>query len=104
MAANDPVNDLKAVGGIIRKIIQSCRPEAGETLGRIGTVWSQVVGAVIADNPRPAAIKGNVLLVYVNSSPWIHQLQFFKADIISGLNNTLETHLVDDIKFKIGPV
>lgn len=95
---------MKAVGGIIRKILQSCRPEAGETLCRIGTVWRQVVGAVIADNTEPAAIKGNVLLVHVNASPWIHQLQFFKADIISGLNNTLEGHLVDDIKFKIGPV
>ena len=59
-------------------------------------------GHVIAENAKPAAFKGRVLLVHVNSSPWIHQLQFLKTDMINNINQHLGDQLVDEIKFKIG--
>ena len=66
--------------------------------------WDAAVGQVIADNARPAAVKGNILLVHVNSSPWLHQLQFLKKDIINKVNTALGENLIEEIKFKIGPV
>ena len=69
--------------------------------GRSGiTLWV----TVIAQNAKPAAFKGRILLVHVNSSTWIHQLQFLKKEMIAKLNDTLGKTLIEDLKFKIGPL
>jgi predicted nucleic acid-binding Zn ribbon protein len=67
-------------------------------------LWDRVVGAPIAGNAKPAAFKGRILLVHVTSSTWIHQLQFLRKDIIEQLNRALGKELIEEIKFKIGPV
>jgi predicted nucleic acid-binding Zn ribbon protein len=62
------------------------------------------VGEVIAQNAKPAAFKGQILLVHVTSSSWIHQLQFLKKEMIERLNNSMGKPLIEDLKFKIGPL
>jgi len=71
---------------------------------RVWHVWDSSVGDVVSKNAKPAAFKGRTLLVYVTSSTWIHQLQFLKEEIIAKLNKSLGKTLIDDLKFKIGPV
>jgi predicted nucleic acid-binding Zn ribbon protein len=71
------------------------------------------IGSIIGDvlkqygrkaaNAQPAAFKGDLLLVHVTNSTWIHQLQFLKHDIISKLNAALGKPMITEIKFKIGP-
>jgi predicted nucleic acid-binding Zn ribbon protein len=57
---------------------------------------------VIAQNAKPAAFKGKILIVHVSSSTWVHQLQFLKKEMIAKLNNAFGNALIDDLKFKIG--
>ena len=71
---------------------------------QIGGIIDDIVGDVIAQNAKPAAFKGKVLLVHASSSTWIHQLQFLKQDMISKLNGALGKALIEDLKFKIGPI
>ena len=91
------------IGKIIEKLISGRRPQTDAGMARVFELWPKAVGAFIAENARPAAFKGNVLLVYVSASPWMHQLQFLKPDIINRVNAALGEPLVSDIKFKIGP-
>ena len=93
--------DALPIGKIIEKLISGRRPQTDAGMARVFELWP---AAFIAENARPAAFKGNVLLVYVSASPWLHQLQFLKADIIARVNAALGEPLVSDIKFKIGPV
>ena len=92
------------IGSILNDVLKTLRPEADGGLVRVWQLWDEVVGRTIAENARPAAFKGKLLLVHVASSPWIHQLQFLKKDIIEKLNAALRQDLIKDIKFKIGPV
>ncbi len=69
---------------------------------RIWALWDKTMGMAIAENARPAAFKGQLLVVQVASSPWMQQLQFLKKDIIQKLNIALGKELVQEIKFKIG--
>jgi predicted nucleic acid-binding Zn ribbon protein len=92
------------ISGVLNDILKSLRPDADEGLVRVWQLWDDAVGRVIAENARPAAFKGKILLVHVASSPWIHQLQFLKKDITAKLNAALGQDLVEDINFKIGPV
>ena len=92
------------IGGIIDDVLKSYRREPDGELIRVWHVWDSIVGEVIAKNAKPAAFKGRILLVYVTSSTWVHQLQFLKGEMITKLNAALGKSLIDDLKFKIGPV
>jgi len=92
------------IGSIIDNVLKTYRREPDGELIRVWHVWDSIVGDVISKNAKPAAIKGKILLVYVTSSTWIHQLQFLKKEMIAKLNETLGKSLIDDLKFKIGPV
>ncbi|KPJ76815.1 MAG: hypothetical protein AMJ54_10255 [Deltaproteobacteria bacterium SG8_13] len=71
---------------------------------QVWELWEKAVGEIIAENARPAAFKGKILLVHVNSSPWLHQLSFLKKDILARINRELGQDLVEEIKFKIGSI
>jgi len=92
------------IGRIVDDVLKSYRRESDSELIRVWQVWDGAVGDTISQNARPAAFKGRLLLVHATSSIWIHQLQFLKKDIIVKLNDALGKSLIDDLKFKIGPL
>ncbi len=92
------------IGEILQTALRECRPQADGELIRIWHLWEEAVGEAVAENTRPAAFKGKLLIVHVSSSPWTHQLQFLKQDILRKVNAALGKNLVADIKFKIGPL
>ncbi len=90
------------ISGLLDGMLKSCRRDYNEGIERIWELWEGAVGKPIADNTRPEAFRGKELLVYVNSSAWLHQLQFLKKDLIIKVNGALGAELVKEIKFKIG--
>jgi predicted nucleic acid-binding Zn ribbon protein len=92
------------IGSIIADVLKTYRRESDGELVQVWRIWDDIVGDIIAQNARPAAFKGKILLVHVSSSTWVHQLQFLKKEMIAKLNNALEKSLIDDLKFKIGPL
>jgi len=95
-------SDFVHIGKIINVVIKQYRCEPDFALKEVWKLWDEAVGETIAQNARPAAFKGKLLIVHVISSVWIHQLQFLKNDLISKLNAALGKPLVEEIKFKIG--
>lgn len=92
------------IGNILADVLKTYRRETNADLVQVWQVWDTVVGDVIAQNARPAAFKGKILLVNVSSSTWVHQLQFLKAEMMAKLNKDLGKSVISDIKFKIGPL
>ena len=92
------------ISSIIGDVLKKYRLETDSELVQVWRVWDTIVGNVIAQNAKPAAFKGRILLVHVTSSTWLHQLQFLKKDMIDKLNVTLGKTLIEDLKFKIGPL
>jgi predicted nucleic acid-binding Zn ribbon protein len=92
------------IGQVLSSVLSSRRPGGDVELTRIWHLWPQVVDEVVAQNTTPAAIKADLLIVNVSSSPWIHRLQFLKQDLIEKLNAALGHAVVKDMTFKIGPL
>ena len=92
------------IGRLIGDVLKTYRRESDRELIQVWQVWDSTVGDIIAQNAKPAAFKGRILLVHATSSTWIHQLQFLKKEMIAKLNKALGKSLIDDLKFKIGPL
>jgi predicted nucleic acid-binding Zn ribbon protein len=105
MEKKRPSNDsLKPLGQVLASILDQCRSKNAGGIAHLAHIWQQTIGAPIADNAKPYAMKESLLLVNVSSSVWLHQLQFLKNELIDCLNRELEEGQIADIKFKIGPV
>jgi predicted nucleic acid-binding Zn ribbon protein len=92
------------IGSIIGDVLKKYRHQTDAELVQVWQVWDSILGNVIAQNAKPAAFKGRILLVHVTCSSCIHQLQFLKKEIIAKLNDALGKALIEDLKFKIGPL
>ena len=104
MAKSKKHREFVHIGDIMNGVLKTCRHDYNEELSQVWSLWGSAVGDIIAKNTKPEAFKGRLLLVLVNSPPWMHQLQYLKKDIINKVNQALGKELVKDIKFKIGPV
>lgn len=91
------------VGAIIPALLKNCRRRSDSELVRIFDAWDGIVGEMVAENARPAAFKGRLVLVHVSSPAWIHHLQFLKDDLVGKINAALGKPLVEEIRFKVGP-
>jgi predicted nucleic acid-binding Zn ribbon protein len=92
------------LGGILQKALEASSIDVDLNLHRLWERWMDLVGPTIAENARPAAIKGRLLLVHVSSAPWMQQLHYLKDELIEKLNSALGKESVKDIRFKIGPI
>ena len=102
--SNKEKRNFVPIGRVIRDILKGSRIRTDASLIRVWDVWEEAVGEVIAVNTRPAAFKGDLLIVNATSSSWLQQLRFLKPEIIRKINHALGEVPVKDIKFKIGPV
>jgi hypothetical protein len=101
---NTTPRPLEHISAILPRAIKAIHPDKIDTFIAICTLWDDIVGKSVSDHVRPAAYKEPLLIVHVNSSAWIHHLQFTKNEMIESINKMLKKTAVTDIKCKIGPV
>ena len=100
----EPLKKCAHISGILAELLNKHRRESGREMARICELWADIVGVAIAKNAQPVAFQKRLLCVNVTSSVWIQQLQFLKGDILSRMREVSGDVLVDDIKFRIGPL
>src|ERR1041385_1440010 len=69
--------------------------------------WREMIDPRIAQRTSPDAISNGVLKIWASSSAWMHELQFYKAQMIEQINQWIDAHriwlgpppLVTDLRF-----
>ena len=97
-------NTFTPIGTVIGDLLRQHRPTAAQSMLDLWDLWEETVGPDISANARPAAINGNLLLVHVSSSVWMHQLRFLEQELVQRLNRAMGKNSVKHLKFKIGPI
>ncbi|NNF98455.1 MAG: DUF721 domain-containing protein [Desulfobacteraceae bacterium] len=97
-------SDLTPLGDILDTVVSRYQRRPEGKLSNIWDEWEGAVGRIIAENARPSAFKGDLLLVNVSNSTWLQQLRFLKQEMLQKLNDALGQESVRDIRFKIGPI
>lgn len=91
------------IGTVIENILREHRPLNDQALVGVWDVWEQAVGPAISANARPVAFRGDLLLVHVNSSTWLHHLRFLEKEMIAKINAAMGDTRIHRIKLKVGP-
>ena len=93
------------LGDVIQQVLGKYRPATGPALLAVWDVWAGAIAPDIVANAKPAAIKGDLLLVHVSNSTWLHHLHCTQQTLVAQLNKALDgTCHIRTIKFKIGPI
>ena len=100
-SSNQP---LTPIGQVLDVIVDQCRSDNRGGIAHLLRIWENTIGPPISENARPFAVKGELLLVHVSSSAWLHQLRFLKDELLAKFNAGLENQRIGEIKFKIGPL
>ena len=88
-------HDFEPLNNVLQKALRQYRQEFDPDLALVWDIWDDIVGANVAENSRPAAFNGRVLLVHVTSSPWLHHMRFIKQDMIFSINKAFGKRLID---------
>ncbi|MDD5556135.1 MAG: DUF721 domain-containing protein [bacterium] len=93
------------IGEILAKVLKKLGLERRAREARIVTEWERLVGGRIAAHTRPAGIRGVTLIVHVDSSVWLSELQrYFKEGMLERIRGELGDSRIRDIRFRIGEV
>lgn len=92
------------IGSVLDKILHQYRPKSDEDICRLWDLWDTAVGPGVSSHARPAAFKGDILLVHVSNSSWLHHLRFMQNELVTKINTALGADRIKTIQLKIGPI
>ncbi len=93
----------EAIGPIVGDILNRLGMKELLVSSRVFEIWTSAVGRPIAGHARPHSLRDGTLVVHVDSSVWLAQLERFrKNQIREKLNRELPYPLVKKIIFRIG--
>ena len=92
------------VGAILEKTLKKMSLDRKLKEHEIWNVWNSVVGEHVSRHAQPDFMRNKILFVKVSSSPWMQQLHYMGMGIVEALNKVLGTHIIEEIRFKLGEV
>jgi predicted nucleic acid-binding Zn ribbon protein len=103
MAPEGKQGGAEAIGPIVRDIVSRLGIKELLVSSRVFEVWPTAVGEAIAGHAQPNSLREGTLVVHVDSSVWLAQLERFrKRQIREKLNRELPYPMVKKIIFRIG--
>ncbi|MFH0925710.1 MAG: DUF721 domain-containing protein [bacterium] len=67
-------------------------------------IWEKIVGQKISRHTQPIEISENILIVTVDDTLWIRQLEVIRLYIVDKLNKSIGYNFIKEIKFSIGKI
>jgi hypothetical protein len=67
-------------------------------------LWPQVAGPALAARTWPAALGGDVLVVHVHDSQWLHELTYMRQDLLRRLQALAPGSGLTGLRLRLGEV
>jgi predicted nucleic acid-binding Zn ribbon protein len=99
----DRASEPASIGQVLEDLLREEQFVGGLTVGRLASVWAQVVGPRLASATAPTALEKRVLTVAASSGPWGAQAQFLAEEIRRRTNETLGGEPVEKVIVVVRP-
>lgn len=88
----------------VAAVLRSLQPQGQGWLATLAAEWPALVGADVARHTRPGGIERRTLLVYVDSSVWLSELQRFgQKRLLDNVRKRFAEARVDALRLRIDP-
>ena len=95
---------ITPIGDIVRSVFERIEKEKSFTREDIEERWKEMAGQDAARHTRPASLRKGVLTVFVDSSPWMQQMNYEKRKLLKQLKRAFGKDRISGIHFKIGEI
>lgn len=92
----------QAIKDVVSTILEGLKNKEPSFLERLLLEWKKVVRGNIAKHTKPVAWTGTRLIVNVDSSSYLYELNLQKEKILSKLKRRLGKEKIDEIQFRMG--
>lgn len=66
--------------------------------------WKNIVGKKLSEKSQPLYIKNKTLIMRVENSAWIQQINFLKKEIIKNINDFLNGNYIEKLSIRTGKI
>lgn len=93
-----------AVGDLVGAVMKRLGLEGREWESILQQEWPALVGEGVARHTRPGRVDGKLLLIYVDSSSWLHELErYSRGKLLSNIQKRVGTERIASLRFQIDP-
>ncbi len=97
-------NKEASIGDVLDGVLEQLGVTGGDWLDRLAGRWSLVAGGAVAQHTRPGYADGKTLVVYVDSSMWLHELKRFgEAKLLKNLQAECGAGKVRTLRLTLDP-
>jgi predicted nucleic acid-binding Zn ribbon protein len=89
------------IGGSVEAYLKSQGLSSTNTMARVLSAWSSVVGEEIAAHASPTAVNADELLVTVDHATWATELRLLSSRILTKLETQLGTPIAARMKVQV---
>jgi predicted nucleic acid-binding Zn ribbon protein len=87
------------ISELISTAVKNLEPDKNIKVYPIWKNWKEIVGEKTASKSNPLMIRGNILIIEVENSVWMNEIQFQKEEILEKIKKV--DLKVEKIKFLI---
>jgi len=91
---------VNRIDGLLSPLLKDLGIEEAIRLERLKREWTSIFREPLSLHIYPCRLQNGELLINVDSSVWLHQISYYRAEILANLSPSG----VKDIRFRIGKV
>ena len=91
----------KRIGELLPRALKGLGIEGKLEEGRLRSEWRSLVGDAIAERSNPLRGRGKTLLVEVQNSTWMNEIQFHRGDISRKVNGRFPKLKIEEIRLQL---
>ncbi|MHB9133490.1 MAG: DciA family protein [Armatimonadota bacterium] len=91
-----------SIQGLLGGLLKNRHMVASMRRVMVMSLWSHVVGDLVAQKSWPEKVADGILTVGVSSHPWAEELHLLKSQILARYRQLLGRSAVKDVEFRVG--
>ncbi|MEI7880542.1 MAG: DUF721 domain-containing protein [bacterium] len=93
-----------SISSMVGSLVSSLKLDEQGRMGVLIEKWSTAVGSGIAAHTRPGRLTNKELTIYVDSSPWLSELQrCAKKELLAKLQSVFGRDVIQTIRLSMDP-
>lgn len=97
-------NKPQLIGGVLKDVLEKLSQAKKGGISEIVARWPALAGRELARHTRPANLRSRTLLVNVDESAWLYQVNLQKEALLKAVQKKMGKQKIQEIRFRIGKI